>query len=366
MKINFIVPAINIGGGLREVINLAQKMQDIGASSRIVTLWRATHQMSTCLPVKELTRIPAHRLWALLGFWYVFTCYAVFLIKSRKNSSRNEFFVFTHYLTVPFSLFVKNRQRLFFVQDLEWYFFGNGIISRIMKLVLIFCYRRGVVISANSYLTQELISSGVVVKHNLSIWANPEFKCNNFENEHRDFDFAMVLRRGVAKRLDLYLQFISLCSIKSGIKVAVITPHDEIASSIKDSVAQIFLRPSLEDMRTVYGRSKVFVMLSEHEGFGLPPLEAMGCACVPVCRASGGVRAYMYGDCLSDLVLPLNMPLNELFEFCTRLIANPSCLKRYSLAAVERFDKGVERVKSQHEVVENIILDMRNVLNSKN
>lgn len=362
MIVNFIVPAINIGGGLREVINLAQKIQDMGSYAQIITLWRAPHQMSTCLPVKELTRIPARRLWALLTFCYVFLCYAIFLVRSRKN----EFFVFTHYVTIPFSLLVKPRQRLFFVQDLEWCFLGNGIVSRIVKAILIFCYRRGVVISANSYLTQELLDLGVMVQHNLSIWANPEFKCKNTANEQRDFDFVMVLRRGAAKRLDLYLEFISLCSKKSDLKVAVITPHDELAILTKDSVAQVFLRPSLQEMRVVYGRSKIFVMLSEHEGFGLPPLEAMGCACVPVCRASGGVRAYMYGDCLNALVLPLNMPLDELFQFCTQLIADQLRLRSCSVAAVERFEEGVEKAKIRHVVIQKLISDMQNVLSSAN
>jgi glycosyltransferase involved in cell wall biosynthesis len=366
MKANFIVPAINIGGGLREVINLAEKMQKMDVHAEITALWRGMHQMPTRLPVKEITRISASRLWASFTFLYVFLCLTMFLMKSRKNLLRNEFFVFTHYVTIPFSFLVKRKQRLFFVQGLEWRFLGSGVWSRLLKTVLIFCYRRGVVITANSYLTQELRDLGVPVQYSLSIWADPEFKGESTADEQRDFDFVMVLRRGAPKRLDLYLQFIALCSKNSGIKIAVITPDDELASLTRNSVAQVLVRPSMHEMRAVYTRSKVFVMLSEHEGFGLPPLEAMGCACVPVCRASGGVRAYMYGDFLNELVLPLNMPLDALFQFCTQLIADHLRLRSCSIAAVERFDEGVEKAKTRNVVIQKLISDMQNVLSSAN
>lgn len=366
MRVNFIVPAINIGGGLREVINLAEKIQKMDVHTEITTLWRGRHQMSTALPVKELTCIPASRSWALFSFLYVFSCLTTFLIKSRKNLLRNEFFVFTHYVTIPFSFLVKRRQRLFFVQDLEWRFLGSGVWSRLLKAVLIFCYRRGIVITANSYLTQELQDLGVPVPYSLSIWADPEFKCESTVDEERNFDFVMVLRLGAAKRLDLYLQFIALCSKNSNIKVTVITPNDEIANLMRDSVAQVLVRPSTQEMRAVYAQSKVFVMLSEHEGFGLPPLEAMSCACVPVCRDSGGVRAYMYGNCLNELLLPLNMPLDALFQFCTQLIADQLRLGRCGRAAIERFEEGLEKARTRHVVIQKLISDMQNRLVTAN
>ena len=41
------------------------------------------------------------------------------------------------------------------------------------------------------------------------------------------------------------------------------------------------------------------------EGFGLPPLEAMGGGCIPACRDSGGVRNYMHGQ-FHRLLFPLS------------------------------------------------------------
>jgi len=365
MKANFIVPAINIGGGLREVLNLAEKMQKMNVHVGIIPLWRSMHQMPTGLSVQELTRIPASRLWATFTFFYVFLRFTTFLIKSRKKFFKKNFFVFTHYVTIPFCFFVKRRHRVFFVQALEWQFLRNRFLSRFLKMILIFCFRHGVVITANSYLKQELQHLGVSVNHNLSIWADSKFKCENIENKQRDFDFVMVLRRGAPKRLDLYFQFIALCSKNSEIKIAVITPDDELASLTQASVAEVFIRPSIHEMRAAYSRSKIFVMLSEHEGFGLPPLEAMGCACVPVCRDSGGIHAYMHGNGLDALVLPLDMPLDEVYRFCTNLLADPAQLKICSVAAVVRFDEGVEKARTRHIVIEKFISEMQDVLSPK-
>jgi len=359
MLIYFIVPAINIGGGLREVINLAQNMKSAGSKSIMVSLWRATHQMPTSLPIKELTFMPAQRLWAILGFWYVCARYIIFLMGLRKKSLEEEFFVFTHYLTVIFSIFVSRKRRFFFVQDLEWRFLGKGFISKLVKKVLIFCYRRGAVISANSYLTKELQRLDIAVKYDLSIWANPEFKGDRNKSIKRDFDFVMVLRTGLAKRLDLYLDFINLSLRDSDLKVVVITPHDDIAHLIENFHVQTFLRPSLEEMRKIYERSKVFVMLSEHEGFGLPPLEAMGSGCVPVCRASGGINAYMYGKCLDELVLPLSISVDEIFNFCKKIITDPLRLEKYSFAAGKCFDEGLKKAAYRQKLVQNIFLDMK-------
>jgi glycosyltransferase involved in cell wall biosynthesis len=59
-------------------------------------------------------------------------------------------------------------------------------------------------------------------------------------------------------------------------------------------------------------------MMSDQEGFGLPPLEAMGSGCVPICRDSGGVRAYMIGK-LKESLLPLNSDIDYIIDFADKL-----------------------------------------------
>ena len=93
--------------------------------------------------------------------------------------------------------------------------------------------------------------------------------------EARDVDFTMVLRKGPHKRLDYYRSFIALARATGDVKLAVIALEAELTAAVRGSVDVCLIRPSLEDMRQLYQRSKCFVHLSEHEGFGVPLLEAM-------------------------------------------------------------------------------------------
>ncbi len=350
MRIHFLVPAVNVGGGIREVIGFANGLCERGAQANIVSLWHSAHQMRSPVPIHELTNFPATRRWAMPSAIIVFTLLVIFLVRKGLPRDSNDVFVFTHYMTVPFSFFVKRDRRLFFVQDLEWRFLGNGVLSRLWRRVLLHFYKRGTIISANEYLTKSLIAVDISVKYDLRIWANPNFQSTAAQavSEDRPLDFVMVLRRGKAKRLDLYLKLIDLCAIRSNIKIAVISPDEELIELLREKASQCLLRPSSDEMRNVYAKSKVFLMLSEHEGFGLPPLEAMGSGCVPICRDSGGVRAYMKGDELERLVLPLDMPIEDLFEFAIKLVSNNSKLEKARLKAVEQFSIGIERAQMRN------------------
>ena len=81
--------------------------------------------------------------------------------------------------------------------------------------------------------------------------------------------------------------------------------------------------------------------LSEHEGFGLPPLEAMGAGCVPLCRDSGGVRAFMQPGELSALLLPASAGVEEIYSRGRALLAEDEQLRNYSRRARDVFRKGL-------------------------
>lgn len=253
---------------------------------------------------------------------------------------RPDRFVFTHYATVPLALLVPRAQRLFFVQDLEWRFVANKVLSGAIRAMLKRIYRTGRIVSANAYLTKALQAEGLPVAHELPIWADRFFA--EGPSRTRDTDFAMVLRKGAHKRLDLYLDFIRRCR-EAGRSVIVITPEDDIADTVRNQVASCLLRPTAETMRDAYARSRCFIHMSDHEGFGLPPLEAMGAGCVPVCRDSGGVRAFMQAEALDDLLLSSDMPAERVFDTAVALLADPARLDRLSQVSRTLFTDGLSR-----------------------
>ncbi|WP_431259098.1 glycosyltransferase [Roseateles chitinivorans] len=95
-------------------------------------------------------------------------------------------------------------------------------------------------------------------------------------------------------------------------------------------------------MRDLYARSTCFIHLSEHEGFGLPPLESMGAGCTPVCRDSGGVRAFMRDGPCADLLLPLSMPIEQVLARAEAVVRDPARIARRA-SARDHFQRGLVR-----------------------
>jgi glycosyltransferase involved in cell wall biosynthesis len=50
-----------------------------------------------------------------------------------------------------------------------------------------------------------------------------------------------------------------------------------------------------EDLRALYHGARAFAYISQYEGFGYPPLEAMACGC-PSLTSDGGSLAEVVGD----------------------------------------------------------------------
>lgn len=342
MAWRFVLPSLKLSGGVLEALRLAERLSQEESRAGLIALWRSPHPVTSTLEVEWLsqwtTRVQAApvQIFILLArFWR--------LVRVHGPSK----YVFTHYATLPLSIAVPRGQRFFFVQGLEWTFVGRGIGWLLRAIILAF-YRRGTVISANPYLTASLRRHGVHVRYEAPIWANSAFAVES--SRPRDIDFVMVLRKGALKRLDLYRSFLQMANAAGDLNVAAISTEDEILASIKEQVMLTALRPSLSEMRDIYARSKCFIHLSDHEGFGLPPLEAMGAGCVPICRHSGGVSVYMHGR-LSDLLYPPDTPIDDIFARAVELVRSPHELESYREVARKIFVDGLAAGNDQKQAM---------------
>lgn len=330
-----VLPSLKISGGIREALRLAADLQNEGLPTGVLSMWASPHPMESPVPVTMLSRLRPRIARAAFELPFLQFQFARWL---RRMGTPAAPMIFTHYATLPLALLVPKPLRYFFVQGVEWKFVRNRALSAALRWVVLGIYRTGGIISANAFLSAQLASEGLKVAFEAPIWADPVFQGRVDAN--RDIDFAMVLRKGAIKRLDLYRRFIDLARSR-GLRLLVITPEDEIAESVRGSVEELLLRPSAEQMRAAYERSKCFILLSEHEGFGLPPLEAMGSGCVPVCRDSGGVRAFMQDPALGGNLLALDMPIEQVFDRAIEVVADESAWQRLSAAVRERFDAGL-------------------------
>lgn len=336
MSVFIVVPSLKISGGIREALRLATEINFNASDASLITMWVSPNEMASPVPVKYLSSWPTRTRRALVEIPII----ANRFVQWRRHSTKPGCsFIFTHYATLPLALLVPRCQRLFFVQGLEWTFVGNGLLSHVLKRFVLGTYRTGNVITANAYLSEQLAAEGIEGAMEAPIWADGRFLTTNALEQ--DIDFAMVLRKGAVKRLDLYLRFIELAH-DSHMRVAVITPDDDIAAQVSDRVSQVLLRPELEQMRDLYARSVCFIHLSESEGFGLPPLESMGAGCTPVCRDSGGVRAFMRNEPFDKLLLPLSLPIEDVFKRAEAVVRDGNRLSRRE-AARACFKQGLAR-----------------------
>jgi glycosyltransferase involved in cell wall biosynthesis len=332
---NFVLPSFKISGGIKEVITISDELKILGANTLTYVMWVSPSEIAPVPPNSVyLSKYIANAKIAI----FQLACILIKFLSIDRAKRFDEKWIFTHYSTLPLAFWVPSDKRIFLVQGVEWEFIRNKFISRILKKFILFFYRRGQIVTTNRYLSTKMVESGLVVAAESEIWADMSFYTESDVN--RDIDIVMMLRGGDAKRLDMYCDFIKYNYARKNPRIiAVITPDDFIADLVGDLVSECHTRLSIDDMKSLYARSRVFLMLSEHEGFGLPPLEAMGAGCVPICRDSGGVRAYMTGD-LSDLVVPLDWSLRKIIDL-SDLLLNDGRLEFLSRVSRKVFKSGL-------------------------
>jgi glycosyltransferase involved in cell wall biosynthesis len=346
-----VLPSLKISGGNRELLGLADDLVGPDRSVTLLSMWRSPHELPTAgNEVRYLSEWKTNVRRAVAQLPLLLLRFSR-LVSRRQDRAlpTTTVWIFSHYSTLPLAFCVRRDRRWFFVQDLEWRFLSSPLLVKALKRVILFCYSRGRVISANPYLTSELSAHGVQVQLEAPIWANAQF--NGDTASQREIDVTMVLRKGHHKRTDLYLECLrQVRAAGKSWRVAVITPEDEIRALLAGSIATCLVRPTAAAMCDIYARSRIFLHLSEHEGFGLPPLEAMGSGCVPVCRDSGGIRAYMTGD-LQRLVYPLDLPMSEMVEIVDSLLKDGGRLAALSLLAKQVFDEGATQASSRRHAL---------------
>ncbi len=328
----FITPSLKITGGNLEIIRLARELSDQGVKTGLIAMWRAPHEADTgALPIIRLSD-------AIISPRTVVTQLPSVARRFRRLMATGvAAVVFSHYVTFALSWLVPRSARWFFVQDTEWLFVHGATKQAVLKRFILSALRSGKVISANRYLSRQMQNNDVPVACEALIWADPLFTSNR--EAVRDIDVAVMLRRGAHKRADLTLSLIDeLVSQSPGVKIAAISPDGTYRAAISPAV-QYLERASIDDMRSLYERTKIFVLLSDHEGFGLPPLEAMGAGCVPVCRDAGGINSYMTGELSANVVTP-EMPIRDISGTVLQLLHDKARHRDLSKAARATFLQG--------------------------
>lgn len=333
----FVTPSLQVSGGNLEIVKLARDLAARGRTVQIVALWHAANPINTGdVRAQTLSPLPFEKFRALRQMpkllWQLNR-----LLRGDRSADRRV--VFCHYSTYPLLPAVPRPARWFFVQDTEWSFAPAGAYRAAVKRFLLAALRRGRVLVTNAYLYDAMRAEEIAVDARIDIWADPAFAGRR--DRERDIDAVTVLRRGAHKRSDMALEWLRQTRAeRPEWRLAAITPNSELAGAAEALGVTPILLPDLPQMRATYERSRVFVLFSDHEGFGLPPLEAMGSGCVPVSRDAGGVRSYLADD-LAGHIVPLDAEPATIIAAVARLLADPADLRQAAARAAQRFDAGV-------------------------
>jgi glycosyltransferase involved in cell wall biosynthesis len=342
-----IVPSIRISGGIKETLRLAEELRLRGIQIRILSLWKDPRELPHLgLEVDHLSNFAPTRLWAPVQLPILFLRFIGYIRRAGSIRPGTQIaLLMTHYSTFPFAWLAPGCKWYCFNQDVEW-MFVKGLRRTLLRRIILATSRRAEVVTTNNYIDNRYRDEGIQSLGEAAIWAS-DFWLSDAPGPGRDIDVAMLLRRGHMKRSDLYLDM--LVRLKAaGISSAVVTPDPEIYDRVRKLAGHCLLRPSDDELKAVFQRSRVFLLLSETEGFALPPLEAMGSGCVPLCRDSGGPRCYMQGALAANL-LPLSASGAEILQRLIDLLSDAEQISSLSREARQRFKAGFAATAATRE-----------------
>lgn len=211
----------------------------------------------------------------------------------------NRFVLANHFSTV-FPAWLSSKllgaRYVYFVQDIEYRFYV-GRFYRIIRAACEWTYRRGQLIAANSYLATELVRyQKVLLTTRLGV-ADGFFSVPS-KSLSKDFEIIYFLRGENHKRIDRFDTLLPFILAKK-FRVLCVSQNRKLLDTYSHRVAT--LCPADDgDIIQALDRSKMLLLTSDHEGFSLPPLEAMARGVPSVMFECGGPSVYaMHGkNCL--------------------------------------------------------------------
>lgn len=182
---------------------------------------------------------------------------------------------------------VKHGRAVYFIQEIESWFYPDDVMA---QSSVIACYRKEFInMTTSQYNLEELKDLGVRAT------AVP---CGYDDNiyhpvagvERRDDVLLGVGRRFFQKNFDMTFTGWKALAGKRP-KFWLYGAEPDMAKL--DSKITYVTMPSDEEVNKLFNEATVFVQTSRHEGFSLPPLEAMAAGCPVVCTDSHGNRDYI-------------------------------------------------------------------------
>lgn len=282
---DFVIPMLGLTphGGNRVLVEIANELAQRGVPVAIVAPNRPI-SMPYRLDPRVDVRLLGPKLPGRILPW-LFFLFRLPAVLAGKRVLANQF------LTVPPSWVAATffgASYLYFVQGIE-HRVHQGLLSPLLRALSGWTYRRGNVVAANAYLEKELLAYGPV-ELTLKLGVSDIFFSTPASSILPDYDVIYFLRREVYKRRDRFDALLPAL-LNKGYRVLCVSQDRDLLDEYALRTGTLKPFDDIELVRAI-DSAKLLLLTSDHEGFSLPPLEAMARGKPTVMYPCGGPEAY--------------------------------------------------------------------------
>ncbi len=330
MKINFLLPSVGVGGGIRSTFELANRLQDRG------------HEVSIVYPIFPL------RLYPLLKCDLYALRKAVSRIKQWIKNVNNQsppawFDLKAQVIRVPYLAekwipdadiiiatwwvhaydIVKYSEskgkKFYFVRDYEIW---DGLRKHVDKSYTLSLHRIASSIWLKK-LIEETFQAPCLGPIPNGINTDLFYSEGNFEC-HTPKRIGLLYRRDKRKGskdalealIHVQEKYPDVQCVLFGERISL--PDEHLVDKLKNMEYHPILNK--DELRKIYNSLDIFVFPSHQEGFGNPPMEAMACGAACICTKTGAVPDYTIENQTALLVNPHSV--SQLMEKIVYLLEN--------------------------------------------
>jgi len=282
------IPLINLSshGGVRILVELANEFSREGFRVEILIppgKSNSVYRVDDLVNVREIG----------VATGYKFIDYSIFLLilpfYLRGGVIIANFFV--TYFPCRLGSLVWRESYIYFVQDIESKY--TGLVGRILNFFCEISYRSKRIVTANSYLAFALKERRRHLYDTISIGPTEPFYKIPISNEKRPYRIMYMPRHEQWKRMDRFEEIYRFLPRLSPQEILCVGQDEDILERLARQGYAICRPKNDEELVECYDRTQVFLLTSDREGFGLPPLEAMARGVPVVSFRCGGPDFYI-------------------------------------------------------------------------
>lgn len=365
-KIAFFLPVFKPGGGIHFLIHLANHLNESGYNSLIIVPKGYKYNISipNNVPVSEVGFFDGKKNLLYYSLNVIMSILFIpkvnFIVGGHGIFAIIIFFIAFFRRAMPICLIQGDDFSLFVDHDK----FRAPIIRFLYILILKISYSFPVCFIANSNFTKEIIlkNTSREVIHILNPIVHDQFfndaNLVGHINTTPPYTIFMIYRNQTIKgmkNVETIVHYVN--KIRHDFFQFVIASPDIVSLNLNADNVSVYTNPDFVTLCNLYKESDFFLFLSDNEGFGLPPAEAMASGSIVITTDTGGSNDFCHHNfnCLvlnsvsSKEILDCLILLIDNFNLRISLIANAyNSVKKYKVAEIgQKFVQILENSKGR-------------------